>query len=66
MNLILNDWGNLMKAPFEKSRQGVISKRLLSFDYLSSLNKRSKRMVESYKPWFPLRLYTFLLVHLQQ
>jgi predicted DNA-binding transcriptional regulator YafY len=27
-------------------------KKLLSFDYLSSLNKRSKRVVEPYKLWF--------------
>lgn len=47
-----DDWGNLIKEQFEKSKQAIISKRLLSFDYLSSLNKRSKRTVEPYKLWF--------------
>lgn len=47
-----DDWGNLIKEQFEKSKQAIISKRLLSFDYLSSLNIRSKRTVEPYKLWF--------------
>lgn len=47
-----DDWGNLIKDQFEKSKQAIISKRLLSFDYLSSLNRRSKRTVEPYKLWF--------------
>lgn len=47
-----DDWGSLIKDQFEKSKQAIISKRLLSFDYLSSLNKRSKRTVEPYKLWF--------------
>lgn len=47
-----DDWGSLMKDQFEKSKQAIISKRLLSFDYLSSLNERSKRIVEPYKLWF--------------
>lgn len=48
----LDDWGNLIKDQFEKSKQAIISKKLLSFEYLSSLNKRSKRIVEPYKLWF--------------
>ena len=46
------DWGNLIKDQFEKSKRAIISKRFLSFDYLSSLNMRSKRIVEPYKLWF--------------
>ena len=48
----LNDWGNSIKEQFEKSKQAILSKKLLSFEYLSSLNKRSKRIVEPYKLWF--------------
>jgi len=48
----LDDWGNLIKDQFEKSKQAIISKKLLSFEYLSFLNKRSKRIVEPYKLWF--------------
>lgn len=48
----LDDWGNLIKDQFEKSKQAILSKKLLSFEYLSSLNKRSKRIVEPYKLWF--------------
>lgn len=47
-----DDWGNIIKEQFEKSKEAMIAKRLLSFDYLSSLNKRSKRRVEPYKLWF--------------
>ncbi|MGI6653785.1 MAG: helix-turn-helix transcriptional regulator [Christensenellales bacterium] len=47
-----DDWGNLIKDQFEKSKQAILLKKLLSFDYLSSLNKRSKRVVEPYKLWF--------------
>lgn len=47
-----DDWGSLIKDQFEKSKQAIISKRLLSFDYLSSLNEQSKRTVEPYKLWF--------------
>ncbi|HHX04185.1 MAG TPA: YafY family transcriptional regulator [Tissierellia bacterium] len=47
-----DDWGNLIKDQFDKSKQAIMSKKLLSFDYLSSLNMRSKRMVEPYKLWF--------------
>lgn len=48
----LDDWGNLIKDQFEKSKQAILSKRLLSFEYLSSLNKRSKRVAEPYRLWF--------------
>lgn len=48
----LDDWGNLIKDQFEKAKQAIVSKKLLSFEYLSSLNKRSKRVVEPYKLWF--------------
>lgn len=48
----LDDWGNLIKDQFEKSKQAILSKKLLSFEYLSLLNKRSKRIVEPYKLWF--------------
>lgn len=48
----LDDWGKLIKDQFEKSKQAILSKKLLSFEYLSSLNKRSKRIVEPYKLWF--------------
>lgn len=48
----LNGWGDLITDQFEKSKQAIISKNLLSFEYLSSLNKRSKRIVEPYKLWF--------------
>ncbi|MGI6257096.1 MAG: helix-turn-helix transcriptional regulator [Anaerovoracaceae bacterium] len=47
-----DDWGSLIKDQFEKSKQAILSKKLLSFDYLSSLNKHSKRIVEPYKLWF--------------
>lgn len=47
-----DDWGRLIKDQFEKSKQAILSKKLLSFDYLSSLNKHSKRIVEPYKLWF--------------
>lgn len=48
----LDGWGNLITEQFEKSKQAIIAKKLLSFEYLSSLNKRSKRIVEPYKLWF--------------
>lgn len=48
----LAGWGNLITDQFEKSKQAILSKKLLSFEYLSSLNKRSKRIVEPYKLWF--------------
>lgn len=48
----LADWGDLIADQFEKSKQAILSKKLLSFEYLSSLNKRSKRIVEPYKLWF--------------
>lgn len=48
----LTGWGNLITDQFEKSKQAILSKKLLSFEYLSSLNKRSKRIVEPYKLWF--------------
>lgn len=47
-----DDWGNLIKDQFEKARLAIISKKLLSFDYLSSLNNKTKRIVEPYKLWF--------------
>lgn len=47
-----DDWGNLIKDQFEKAKQAILTNRLLSFDYLSSLNKGSKRIVEPYKLWF--------------
>jgi predicted DNA-binding transcriptional regulator YafY len=47
-----NDWEHLIKDQFEKSKNAIVSKKLLSFDYLSSLNKRSKRTVEPYRLWF--------------
>lgn len=47
-----DDWGKVIKEPFEKAKQAIISKKLLSFDYRSSLNKRSERIVEPYKLWF--------------
>lgn len=43
-----DDWGHLIRDAFETSKQAIVSKRLLSFDYLSSLNKRSQRKVEPY------------------
>lgn len=49
------DWGNSIKDQFEKSKQAILSKKLLSFEYLSSLNRRSKRIVEPYKLWFKER-----------
>ncbi len=51
----LASWGNLITDQFEKSKQAILSKKLLSFEYLSSLNKRSKRIVEPYKLWFKER-----------
>lgn len=48
----LDGWGNLITDQFEKSKQAILSKKLLSFEYLSSLNKRSTRIVEPYKLWF--------------
>ena len=47
-----DDWGNSIKSQFEKSKEGIISKKLLSFEYQTSLNKRTKRIVEPYKLWF--------------
>lgn len=47
-----DDWGNSITDQFEKSKRAIILKKHLSFDYLSSLNKRSKRIVEPYKLWF--------------
>ena len=47
-----DDWGILIKDQFEKAKQGILSKKLLSFDYLSSLNSKTKRTVEPYKLWF--------------
>ncbi|NMD38851.1 MAG: YafY family transcriptional regulator [Christensenellaceae bacterium] len=48
----LDDWGSLIKDQFEKSKEAILSRKLLSFVYLSSLNKRGKRIVEPYKLWF--------------
>lgn len=48
----LASWGNLITDQFEKAKQAILSKKLLSFEYLSSLNKRSRRIVEPYKLWF--------------
>ena len=44
-----DDWANLIKDQFDKSKQAILSKNRLSFDYLSSLNEHSKRIVEPYR-----------------
>ncbi len=48
----LAGWDDLITDQFEKAKQAILSKKLLSFEYLSSLNMRSQRIVEPYKLWF--------------
>ena len=47
-----NDWGNLIKEQFEKSKQAILLRRILSFDYVSAKNEATKRKVEPYVLWF--------------
>jgi predicted DNA-binding transcriptional regulator YafY len=47
-----SDWGNLIKEQFEKSKEAILARKLLSFDYVSAQNKSSRRMVEPYVLWF--------------
>lgn len=51
------DWGRLIKDQFEKSKEAIISSKLLSFDYLSSQNTLSRRKVEPYRLWFKDRTW---------
>lgn len=47
-----SEWGKLIEDQFEKSKVAILSQKLLSFDYISSQNECSKRLVEPYKLWF--------------
>lgn len=47
-----NDWDDLIKESFKQAKQAVLSRKYLSFDYISSLNNKSRRTVEPYKLWF--------------
>ena len=47
-----NDWDDLIKESFKKSKEAILSRKYLSFDYISSLNNKSRRTVEPYKLWF--------------
>ncbi len=50
-----DDWGGLIKEPFDKARQAILEGRLLSFQYCSSLGEKSSRTVEPYRLWFKER-----------
>ncbi|MDO5649452.1 MAG: YafY family protein [Gallicola sp.] len=46
------DWNDLLKDSFKQAKQAILSRNCLSFDYISSLNNKSRRTVEPYKLWF--------------
>ena len=45
-------WDDLIKDQFDKAKQSIANKKILSFEYVSSHNSMSKRIVEPYKLWF--------------
>lgn len=52
-----SDWGSLTKNQLDKAKQAILQNKHLSFDYISSQNKLSKRLVEPYKLWFKERTW---------
>ena len=52
-----SDWGSLTKNQLDKAKQAILQNKHLSFDYISSQNKLSKRLVEPYKLWFKDRTW---------
>ncbi len=52
-----SDWGGLMKEQFETAKRAILSRKLLSFDYVSSQSKSTKRIVEPYVLWFKERTW---------
>lgn len=49
------DWGSLIKEQFDMSKQAILLRKLLEFEYISSTSKTSQRTVEPYKLWFKER-----------
>ncbi len=49
------DWGSLIKEQFDMSKQAILLRKLLEFEYISSTSKTSQRTVEPFKLWFKER-----------
>lgn len=47
-----SDWGNLIKDQFEQAKKAILSRKVLSFDYVSAVNMATNRNVEPYVLWF--------------
>lgn len=52
-----SDWGNLIKEQFETAKKAILTRKILSFNYVSSKNKATKRNVEPYVLWFKGRIW---------
>lgn len=47
-----SDWGSQIKEQFELAKKAILSRKLLTFDYISSQNQATERKVEPYVLWF--------------
>lgn len=47
-----SDWGQIIKEQFEKSKEAILSRKVLLFDYVASTNEMTSRQVEPYVLWY--------------
>lgn len=47
-----SDWGQSIKEQFEKSKEAILTHKLLLFNYVSATNKATSRKVEPYILWY--------------
>ncbi len=47
-----SDWGNVIRVQFEASKQAILTRKRLTFDYVSALGQATTRKVEPYVLWF--------------
>ena len=52
-----SDWGNLIKEQFEQSKKAILSRKVISFDYVSAKGQSSQRRMEPYVLWFKDRTW---------
>ena len=50
-----SDWGNIIKEQFEASKKAILSRKLLTFSYISSKGEVTVRKVEPINLWFKER-----------
>lgn len=47
-----SDWGNFIKDQFEQAKKAILTRKILSFDYVSAKNESTSRRVEPYVLWY--------------